>query len=137
VHVLIGLVMIGAGSGKAFGFAPPEIVKSMGEIGLGDRMTLIGAGEMIAALLLIVPRTKSLGTLLTSGFWGGVICIHMAHGQDVIMPSVIPPSPGSAPGCATGGPSPVSMAGTAGPPSTRRPSPDRPAAGGVAAVAVR
>jgi hypothetical protein len=28
----------------------------------------------------------SLGTLMASGFWGGVICIHMAHGDSMALP---------------------------------------------------
>jgi hypothetical protein len=29
----------------------------------------------------LIPRTSSLGILLASSFWGGAICIHMAHGE--------------------------------------------------------
>lgn len=89
LHVLIGGLMIFAGAGKIFGFAPPEVVQKMSEFGLGDKMLLIGWGELIAAVLLLVPVTSSLGILLTSGFWGGVICIHMAHGLDYTFPSVL------------------------------------------------
>lgn len=89
LHVLIGGLMIFAGSGKIFGSAPPEVVQKMSEFGLGDKLGLIGWGELIAAVLLLVPVTSSLGILLTSGFWGGVICIHMAHGLDYFFPSVL------------------------------------------------
>lgn len=89
VHLLIAALMIFAGSGKAFGFAPPEVVDNMTQHGLGGKLVLIGAGELIAAILLVIPRTSSLGTLLTSGFWGGVICIHMAHGESYLMGSVL------------------------------------------------
>ena len=89
LHVLVGGLMIFAGSGKAFGFAPEMIVKKMAEYGLGDKLVLIGVGEMVSAILLLTPLTMTLGVLLTSGFWGGVICIHMAHGEDIIMPSVL------------------------------------------------
>lgn len=81
VHGLIGALLIFAGSGKVFGFAPPQVVEGMTKYGLRDRLTLIGTGEMISALLLLLPVTSSLGVLLVSAFWGGVICIHMAHGE--------------------------------------------------------
>ncbi len=85
IHLLIGGLMIFAGSMKAFGFAPPEMVEGMTKGGLGDQIRLIGTGELIAAALLIVPWTKSLGVLVASGFWGGVICFHMSHGESYAM----------------------------------------------------
>jgi len=89
LNALVAALMLFAGSGKAFGFAPPEVVEKMNALGLGDRLQLVGLGEMTAAVLLLIPRTSPLGTLLTSGFWGGVICIHMAHHEDFIFPSVL------------------------------------------------
>lgn len=88
LNVLIAALLIFAGSGKVFGFAPPEIAEKMAGYGLGDKLKLIGYGEMISALLLLIPWTSPLGTLLVSGFWGGVICIHMSHGEDFTVPSV-------------------------------------------------
>ena len=78
LHVLIGGLMIFAGSAKLLGLFPPE---ALAKHGLGDQIRLIGAGEVLTALLLLIPRTSSLGILLTSSFWGGAICIHMAHGE--------------------------------------------------------
>ncbi len=89
VNALIALLMLFAGSGKLFGFAPAEVVTKMKEIGLENRMQLIGFGEMASAILLVLPWTSPLGVLLTSGFWGGVICIHMAHHEDIVFPSVL------------------------------------------------
>jgi len=89
LHLLVGGLMIFAGSGKAFGFAPPDIIQKMTTYGLKEQVQLIGYGEIIAALLMLIPRTSPLGVLATSGFWGGVICIHMAHHEDYIFPSVL------------------------------------------------
>ena len=89
LNVLIAALMIFAGSGKVFGFAPQEVVDGLTKYGLGDRLQLIGFGEIAAAVLLIIPRTSPLGTLLTSGFWGGVICIHMSHQESFVGPSVL------------------------------------------------
>jgi len=89
LNLLIAALMIFAGSGKVFGFAPAEVVEGMTKYGLGDRLQLIGLGEMTAAILLVIPRTSPFGTLLTSGFWGGVICIHMSHQENFVGPSVL------------------------------------------------
>jgi len=89
LNVLVAALIIFAGLGKVFGFAPAEVLKQMQAFGLEDRLQLIGTGEMLAALLLLIPRTSPLGTLLTSSFWGGVICIHMAHHLPVVFPSVL------------------------------------------------
>jgi uncharacterized membrane protein YphA (DoxX/SURF4 family) len=89
LNVLIAALLIFAGSGKVVGFAPPQVVETMSKFGLGDRLQLIGFGEMTAAVLLVIPWTSPLGTLLTSAFWGGVICIHMAHQESFAFPSVM------------------------------------------------
>jgi hypothetical protein len=86
LHVLIGGLMIFAGSGKVLGFFPPDAVA---KYGLGEQILLIGAGELITALLLLIPRTSSLGVLLASAFWGGAICIHMAHGEPYAFQSAL------------------------------------------------
>ena len=52
-------------------------------------MRLIGAGALLTAILLLIPRTASLGILLTSSFWGGAICIHMAHGEPYLFQAVV------------------------------------------------
>ncbi len=88
LHILIGGVMVFAGGLKASGKPPAEIVDNLTKIHLINEMTLIGVGELLAGLLLIIPVTMSLGTLVTSGFWGGVICIHMSQ-HDGYIPAVV------------------------------------------------
>jgi hypothetical protein len=86
LHVLIGGLMIVAGSPKLLGLAPPEHLERMG---LTESIRLIGAGEIITGVLLLIPRTMSLGILLTSAFWGGAICIHMSHGESYWLQSAL------------------------------------------------
>jgi len=83
IHVAVAGMMLIAGLGKTFGFAPPEIITKMNAIGFGDKLVLIGMGETISAVLLLIPRTLSLGTLLVSGFWGGVICVHLGRHEPI------------------------------------------------------
>jgi hypothetical protein len=86
LHVLIGGLMIFAGSAKVLGFFPPETLE---RVGLGGQVRLIGAGELVTALLLLIPRTSSLGILLTSSLWGGAICIHMAYAETYFFQSLL------------------------------------------------
>jgi hypothetical protein len=86
LHSLIGGVLIFTGSEKVLGSVPPE---ALVRYGLGEQARLIGAGAVLTALLLLIPRTASLGILLTSSFWGGAICIHMAHGEPYLIQVVL------------------------------------------------
>src|SRR6266581_4861165 len=85
LHGLIAGMMILAGSAKVFGLFPPEEVAKMG---LSLPIQVIGAGELASAILLLIPRTSSLGLLLTSAFWGGAICLHMSKGELFVLQSV-------------------------------------------------
>jgi hypothetical protein len=87
LHVVVGGLMIFAGVMKLAGMMPAEAAQNM-PAGISDHLKLIGGGELVTAILLLVPFTSSLGVLLASGFWGGVICIHMAQNQAFILPSV-------------------------------------------------
>jgi DoxX-like protein len=85
VHGLIAGMMILAGSAKVFGLFPPgEVAK----LGLSLPIQVIGAGELASAILLLIPRTSSLGLLLTSGFWSGAVCLHMSKGEPFVVQSI-------------------------------------------------
>lgn len=89
VHLGIAGMMVFAGTMKLLGKLPPEAVEQLNRSGIGDELLLIGGGELIAAVLLLVPLTSSLGLLMTSGFWGGVICAHMMQGNSYVPPSIL------------------------------------------------
>jgi hypothetical protein len=86
LHILIGGLMIFTGSQKVLGLVPSE---ALAKYGLDEQMRLIGAGAILAGLLLLIPRTSSLGILLTTSFWGGAICIHMAHGEPYLFQALM------------------------------------------------
>ena len=86
LHLLIGGLLIFTGSQKILGSVPPE---ALVKYGLGEQVRLIGAGAILSAVLLLIPRTSSLGILLTSSFWGGAICIHLAHGEPYLLQAVL------------------------------------------------
>jgi hypothetical protein len=87
LHCLLGAMMILASSGKVLALS--NVVEHMKTMGLENQVQLIGAGELITAILLVIPRTSSLGVLLASAFWGGAICLHMAHDQSYVLVSVL------------------------------------------------
>jgi hypothetical protein len=86
LHVPISALLIFTGLQKLLGSAPPE---ALTRYGLGEQVRLIGAGAVTSAVLLLIPRTSSLGILLTSSFWGGAICIHLAHGEPYLVQAVL------------------------------------------------
>jgi hypothetical protein len=87
LHILIAVPMLFGGSMKVLGLVPAEQLAELGPI--GQRIWLIGTGEVITAILLVIPRTSSLGILLASGFWGGTICFHMSRGENYLMQSAL------------------------------------------------
>ena len=89
LHVLIAALMIFASLGKLTGTAPAEVFESLRKAGLDGQLRLIGAGELITAIMLIVPWTASLGVLLASAFWGGAICTHMGLHASYMFQSVL------------------------------------------------
>ena len=86
LHGLIAGMMILAGSAKVLGFFPPEEVA---KLGLSLPIQVIGAGELASAILLLIPRTSSLGLLLTSAFWRGAVCLHMSKGEPFVLQSAL------------------------------------------------
>src|SRR6476646_10168964 len=86
LHGLVAGVMILAGSAKVVGVFPPEEVA---KLGLSLPIQVIGVGELASAILLLIPRTSSLGLLLTSAFWGGAVCLHMSKGEPFVLQSAL------------------------------------------------
>lgn len=58
-----------------------EMANNFAKWGLDGKLMLIGMGELIAAILFLIPRTSSIGVLLLSAHLGGAIATHMEHGE--------------------------------------------------------
>src|SRR5262249_10664794 len=86
LHILIGGLMIFTGAQKVFASVPPE---ALVKYGLDEQVQLIGAGAILTALLLLIPRTSSLGTWLATSFWGGGSRIHMRHDGPYLFQAVM------------------------------------------------
>jgi hypothetical protein len=86
LHLVVGGLMIFAGTAKLMGIFPAEPLE---KLGLGGEIRLIGGGELVTGGCLLLPHTAALGVVLASAFWGGAICIHMGHGDSYAVPSVL------------------------------------------------
>ena len=63
--------------------------EQMAQMKLADWRIIIAIGEIVSALLFLIPKTNKLGTVLLSSYLGGAINIHMTGGLPITMPAVI------------------------------------------------
>ena len=75
------LLMSGVMKILSSGNPDSEVFKSFIKLGLEGKIILIAAGELASAILFLIPKTSSLGTLLLSSHLGGAIATHMEHGE--------------------------------------------------------
>jgi hypothetical protein len=90
--ILVGLIsalLIMSASMKLFASTDSMMAKNFIKFGLEDKLILIGMGELISAILFLIPRTSSLGVLLLSSHFGGAIATHMEHGQEYIPVAIL------------------------------------------------
>lgn len=65
------------------------VVEMFDKWGLSNYVLLIGVGELVSAVLFLIPRTTSLGVLLLSAYLGGAIVTHMQNGEPYFGPAVL------------------------------------------------
>ncbi len=83
---LITALLLFSAMGK---FMMPEMAENFTKWGLGDWRTIIAVGEIISALLFLLPKTNIFGAFLLSAHLGGAIVTHMSNGEPFIVQSVI------------------------------------------------
>ena len=83
---LITALLLFSAMGK---FMMPEMAENFTKWGLGDWRTIIAVGEIISALLFLLPKTNIFGAFLLSSHLGGAIVVHMGHGEPFMVQSVI------------------------------------------------
>lgn len=76
---LVGLGLVASALGKLSGAA--AVVENFEKFHLGAYRVPIGLIELTCAVLFLVPRTSSLGTLLVTGYFGGAIVAHLTQGS--------------------------------------------------------
>lgn len=84
---LAGALLIVSAGAKFAGVA--AVVESFEAWGLTDMRYVIATGELVSAVLFLVPVTTSAGVLLLSSYMGGAIMAHMSHGEPYLIPSVV------------------------------------------------
>ncbi|MDD3322391.1 MAG: DoxX family protein [Paludibacter sp.] len=80
---LLTALFLFSASGK---FLHPE---QMEQMKLSDWRIIIAIGEIVSALLFLIPKTNKIGLLLLSSYMGGAIIIHMTEGMSIMIPSVV------------------------------------------------
>jgi hypothetical protein len=88
ILIVIGGVILAASAMAKFAQVP-QVIAQLSGFGFGGRIQLIAAGEIITAILFLIPATRSAGLLLVSSFMGGAIATHMQHGESYLMPSAL------------------------------------------------
>lgn len=86
---LMSALFIMSATMKLMAGADAEIAVNFVKWGLEGKLMLIGMGELIAAILFLIPRTSSLGVLLLSAHLGGSIATHMEHGEMFIPQAIM------------------------------------------------
>ena len=86
---LMSALFIMSATMKLMAGADVEIAKNFVKWGLDGKLMLIGTGELIAAILFLIPRTSSLGVLLLSAHLGGAIVTHMSNAEMFVPQSIM------------------------------------------------
>ena len=81
LHLLIGGLLLFAGAAKLADKMPPEVIEKLATEGLADWIKIIGIGEIVTAILMILPWTMTIGLLLESALWGGIILHGMRQSE--------------------------------------------------------
>jgi len=84
---LVALIFIGGGLFN-FSGAPATVGMAKG-VGGHTNLILLGALEIISAILFLIPRTGILGTMLLIAYMGGAIAIHFVNGLPILFPTII------------------------------------------------
>lgn len=77
--LLAAVILIASGTTKLIG--PAAVVRQLESFGFAGKIQLVGVLELVSGMLLLVPRTRSLGLLLASSFMGGAIATHLQHNE--------------------------------------------------------
>ena len=85
LHLLLAALFLFAGSMKLMPELPEKMMTDMTNSGLSlDWVRVIGVGEVVTGLLLVIPWTFSLGLLMATGLCGGIIATLMTHGKELL-----------------------------------------------------
>jgi hypothetical protein len=81
---LVALLAFASGAGKIFASPENEMGQKFIAAGIYDLRFLFAFLEIGSALLLVIPRTSTIGVVLTAGYFGGALAIELTHGEPPI-----------------------------------------------------
>lgn len=84
---ILSLLLLVPATLKIIGF--PMFVELFTARNISEFLTIIGIGLAVSAILYAIPRTKMIGTLLLSSYFGGAIIFHMTANESFTVQSVI------------------------------------------------
>ena len=85
---LVGLALIASAGMKLA--APPFLLERMGDSGFLPLLLPLGVVEIVAAVLLLVPKTWRLGLLLCTAYLGGAIAVSIeSEGLGEAVPAAV------------------------------------------------
>ena len=82
-----GLLVIASGIMKLAG--APQIVEGMTKLGVGPYIPVLGAMEIVFAVLFLFPKTSKIGFLLVTCYFAGALATDLSHGNPIVTPIVI------------------------------------------------
>ena len=84
---LVALIIIMSASSKlAF---VPQLVEIFSKIGLLSYLNILGITELMFLALFIWKKTRKLGLLLLTGYFGGAMAVEISHGTFFSAPATI------------------------------------------------
>jgi len=85
---LVTLALLGSAIGKIAGAS--KMVDGLTRVGIPRALVSpIGVLELFCLALYLIPKTAMLGTLLSTGFFGGATLTHIIGGESIVPPLVV------------------------------------------------
>ena len=84
---LVTLIIIMSASSKLA--LVPQLVEIFSKIGLLSYLQILGMTELVFLALFLWNKTRKLGLLLLTGYFGGAMAVEMSHGTFFIAPATI------------------------------------------------
>ena len=80
------IIIMSASSKLAF---VPQLVEIFSKIGLLSYLKILGMTELMFLTLFLWKKTRRLGLLLLTGYFGGAMAVELSHGTFFIAPATI------------------------------------------------
>ena len=89
-HILVALVatvLILAGLLKVVNIGAEDMLEGLEKARLMQHKTLISITAIVCGVLLLIPRTRWIGVLMATAYWGGAIVAHLTYNDSILLPA--------------------------------------------------